>query len=280
MFTNSAYKIAMLWLMFSSNANGQTNPSNKEIEGFNAELLIDVEGDTISGYALIAKGSKKKQTVVIIKGYPGNDSNFDLAQELRNQGLNAILFNHRGAWGSQGKYLYSNCLEDIEYLINYLAEPNVSENLRIDINNFVLIGRSLGGGVALISGCQINRVKKIIGISNVNYGELMQNYSDVNELNNYSKYMKKQIMMNHNINEFLEELIENKAKYSIANYSEELSKKKVLLLEDSRKNDKWIEDLINYEIQYLISDHNFTDQRNNLINYVISWLRKTEHNMH
>jgi len=263
-----------LLLCWKSNTIAQ-NSITQDIEPsrFNKELLINIEGDTIAGYALIADGDLKKQTAIIIKGYPGNDSNFDLAQELRNNGFNVILFDHRGAWGSQGIYLYSNCLKDIEIIINYLKEPHVSEQLRIDKNRFILIGRSLGGGIALISGSQIDNVKKIIGISNVNYGELMQKHNNISELKSYAKYMKKQIMINHDINEFLEELIANKKAFNIANYSKELSRKEVLLIEDSHKNMKWTNELKESEIRYLISDHNFSTQRNQMINEIINWLK-------
>ena len=93
----------------------------------------------------------------------------------------------------------------------------------------------------------------------------MQEYSQVSELIHFSRYMKKQIMMNQDINDFLEELILNKAKFNISNYSSELSLKKVLLIEDSNKNDRWIKQLNNLEVVYLDSDHNFTNQRLSLI---------------
>ena len=211
MIKNLAWVSTICLILSNVNLVAQSINTTQKARGFNKELLIDIEGDTISAYALISKGNLKKQTAIIIKGYPGNDSNFDLAHKLRSVGINTILFDHRGAWGSQGKYLYSNCLKDVVHVIDHLTEPEISENLRIDTSNFILIGRSLGAGVALISGSRIPKVKKIIGISNVNYGDLMQEYSQVSELIHFSRYMKKQIMMNHDINDFLEELILNKA---------------------------------------------------------------------
>ena len=240
---------------------------------FNRELLIDIKGDTVAGYALVAAGAQKKETVLIIKGYPGNDSNYDVSQQLRANGFNVIMFDHRGAWGSQGDYLYSNCLEDIELIIKYLSSPAISKELRIDTSSFTLIGRSLGGGVALISGSQLPQVKKVIGISNVNYGALMQSYETISELKGFKRYMKKQIMMNHDIQKFLIELLENKEEYNISNYSEQLSSKAVLLLEDTHKNDDWIELLDSPDIYYLDSDHNFINQREEMIDKIIAWLK-------
>jgi len=251
------------------------NPKNtvQKVDGFNKEFLIDIKGDTISAYALIAAGDKKKETVILLKGYPGNDNNFDLGQELRTNGFNVIFFDHRGAWGSQGEYLYSNCLEDVEYIIGFLTQPETSENLKIDINKFTLIGRSLGSGVALIAGSKISRVNKIIGISNVNYGDLMKDKSNLNQLKNYSNYMKKQIMMNHNINHFLNELIEFKNEFNIVNYSDKLATKELLLIENTHKNDVWISQLKNPEVRYINSDHNFTSERKIMIEEILNWIK-------
>lgn len=150
-----------------------------ETPAFNKELIIDIEGDTIAGY-------------------PGNDNNFDVAQEIRRNGKNVIHFNHRGAWGSQGQYNYSNCLEDIEKVIEYFSAAPIAKKLKIDIDRSTLLGRSFGGGIALIKGSQIPSVKKIIAISSVNYGAIMNKYESLDELGGFKKYMKKQIMISTN----------------------------------------------------------------------------------
>ena len=59
---------------------------------------------------MLAAGKDKKETVLLLHGLPGNERNLDLAQELRRNGRNVIYFNYRGAWGSQGEFMFSNCL--------------------------------------------------------------------------------------------------------------------------------------------------------------------------
>lgn len=241
---------------------------------FNRELIIDIAGDTIAGYALIASGKELKETIILISGYPGNDTNYDIGQAIRRNGKNVIQFNHRGAWGSQGKYSYSNCLEDIEKLIAYLREERTSQELRIDIERFTLLGRSYGGGIALIKGSQLEEVKKIIAISTVNYGEIMSRYERLEELGGFKRYMRKQIMMNHDIDEFLQELLERKEDYEILKYKEELKGKAVLLIEDTDKNKDWIDQIESSENVLLETDHNFIDKRIELENLIINWLKK------
>ena len=240
--------------------------------GFNKELIITIGEDSIAGYALIANGDTPKETVILIQGYPGNDNNFDIAQEIRGSGKNAILFNHRGAWGSQGLYTYSNCLDDIQYVINYLSQKEMAESLRININKFTLIGRSYGGGIALITGSQIPVVKKIIAISSVNYGPIMEKYNSVAELDGFKRYMRKQFMMKHNIDDFLQELLDNKEEFNILTYSEELKYKQVLFIEDSNKNEDWIKQIEDSEYIVIESDHNFVNERKELVRVVLDWL--------
>lgn len=240
---------------------------------FNKELIIDIDGDSIAGYALIAAGNKPKATVILIAGYPGNDNNFDLAQDLRNNGYNVVSFNHRGAWGSQGYYSYSNCLEDVGKLVEFLSEEKVATELRIESEQFILLGRSFGGGIALIAGSEIKAVQKIIAITSVNYGQLMQNYQVIDDLGSFKKYMQKQIMINADIDHFLQDLLDNKKTYNILQYKNELQTKNVMLIDDSVKNQEWVKELVSAEAIVLESDHNFIEQREELIGMIISWLK-------
>lgn len=241
-------------------------------DAFNEELLIPIGEDSIAGYALIAKGENPKETVILIKGYPGNDTNFDIGQKIRQSGKNVILFNHRGAWGSQGVYSYSNCLADIQEVIRYLSQDEVSSRLRIKKDAYTLIGRSLGGGVALITGSQIPSVKNIIAISSVNYGSIMTKYTSINQLGSYKKYMQRQIMMNHDIDSFLQELLDNKKEYNIVKYAEELGTKSVLFIEDSNQNKDWILQVPNAKYVVMDSDHNFVNEREELSSTILNWL--------
>ena len=157
-------------------------------------------------------------------------------------------------------------------MIAYFSQLNIAKDLRINPNTFTLIGRSYGGGIALIKGSQIPVVKKIIAISSVNYGVIMERYQKLEELSGFKKYMKKQVVMNTHIDQFLQELLDNKKAYNILTYKEQLAKKKVLLIEDSDKNQNWISQLEKAEYILLESDHNFIDKRIELTNLIVDWL--------
>lgn len=266
--------IALICYLSSSDpvVNRKIVEHNDTYPPFNRELIIDIDSDSIAGYAMLAAGDHPKETIILVPGYPGNDTNFDLAIDMRAEGFNVIIFNHRGAWGSQGLYSYSNCLEDIDYLIEYLSQQEVSETLHIDTGKFTLVGRSFGGGIALIQGSQNDQIKRIVALTSVNYGDLMKNYSSLDELGGFKNYMLKQVMMNHNIDLFLQELLDNQEAYDIGHYNAQLSQKDILIIEDSDKNMEWIETLNNATTVVLDSDHNFIDKREELSQIIIKWL--------
>ena len=269
------------WLSCDPNVKVSTIATNqdstpKDSKAFNRELIINIAEDTIVGYAFVASGEQVKETIILVAGYPGNDNNFDIAQAIRRSGKNVVHFNHRGAWGSQGVYSYSSCLEDIEYIISYLSIDSIADDLRIDLNRFTLLGRSYGGGISLIQGSQINSVQRIIAISSVNYGELMHKYDKLEELASFRKYMEKQIMINSDIDKFLQELLDNKKVFNVLSYKRDLADKDLLFIEDSKKNQDWIEQIENAKLVILESDHNFIDKRIELTDTIVSWLNQKD----
>ena len=50
--------------------------------------------------------------VIVFHGYPGSARNDDISHALCRMGCVVMSPHHRGAWGSEGKYLLSHCIED------------------------------------------------------------------------------------------------------------------------------------------------------------------------
>lgn len=239
---------------------------------FNKELIVDIDGHLVAGYALIANGQTPKETILLLHGYPGNDTSFDIAHALRRAGKNVIHFNARGAWGNQGDYLYSNGLKDIDSFIDYLSEPENAKELRIQPNNFTLLGRSYGGGLALIQGSVNPHVQKIIAIASVNYGHIMKRYASLADLGGFKRYMDKQFMIRTDVDTFLQEMLDNKEVFNVVNYKTQLRQKRVLVIEDTDKNDAWLKELAGTRIIKMDTDHNFIDKRLELVEVIVDWL--------
>lgn len=246
--------------------------NDPEFPAFNEELILNIDGDSIAAYAFVANGEERKETIVLAHGFPGFDNNFDLAHILRRNGYNVIHFNYRGAWGSQGDFMYSNCLEDLNAVIGFITDSLMSRALRIQIDNITILGRSFGGGVGLIAGSQNELVKKIIAVSSANYGTRLQKYKTVEEMGSYQRYMKKQIMINTDIDLFLEELLSNQDEFNVVAYKKFLASKKVLFIEDSDRNDAWINQLETGTFLKIKSNHGFIDKRVEMTKAILSWL--------
>ncbi len=238
----------------------------------NRELLIPILGDTVAGYAFIANGKEPKETVILAHGFPGNDNQFDLAQSIRRAGKNVIHFNYRGTWGSQGELLYSNELEDLDEIIKYLCLPEISERLRVKTEGFTILGRSYGGGLALIAGSQNEKVNRIISISGTNYGAIVGPYDHTDSIEFFRPYMQRQVMINVDIDAFLQDMIDNKEQFNVVTYKEDLSKKEVLIIEDSDRNLSWINKLEGVKLVKVPSDHGFVNRRIQMIETVVQWL--------
>ncbi len=252
--------------------NDFTNHS--EFPSFNEEIIFNIKGDSVAGYAFIANGEGSKETVIMLHGLPGNDNQFDIAQSLRRTGRNVIHFNYRGAWGSQGDFLYSHSLEEVDEVIKYLSNSENSKRLKIDTNAFVLLGRSYGGGLALIQGSKNERVKKIIAISSMNAGSRFNPIQALSELSGWKNYLNRQVMLKVNAHIFLQEMLDNKEKYNVVTYKNQLKHKKVLLIEGSKNNHSWISLLENIDLKMFESDHNFISNRIELTTVLIEWLNK------
>lgn len=87
--------------------------------------------------------------VLLCHGYPGTARNDDMAAALRRVGCVVAVMHHRGAWGSQGKYLVSNCVEDVAALAAYMRSPAFCETYHTDPDALFLIGHSMGGSNVL-----------------------------------------------------------------------------------------------------------------------------------
>jgi len=269
-------KIPSLIFVFLSIGIGLfAQEDGEEFPTFNEEMAIGIDGDSIAVYALIASGSNVKETVILLHGIPGNERNLDLAQDLRREGENVIFFSYRGAWGSQGTYSYSNCLVDIDYILDYFSDPALALKMRIDTTRFTLIGHSLGGGLALIKGAKDSRVKKIIALSAANFGYIWRDITSVDSLQGFQNYIRSSFVLNCNPKEFVQEILDNKTEYDVLTFAQELETKKVLIIDDYDRSNKWPGQLLK-PIEYVIieSDHSFTNRRKELSVYINAWLKK------
>lgn len=132
-------------------------------------VAIDIlSGDShLYGYILLpgAEYEKKHPCVLMFHGFPGYTTNNDLEHALRRMGCVVVHVNHRGAWGSEGKYLFSNLVEDAISIANWAISDKVVKEYDIDIENVFLAGHSMGGMTVINAIRKMNFIKGAIAIT-------------------------------------------------------------------------------------------------------------------
>src|SRR4051812_26200803 len=96
--------LAALSMTTSGQAAGGKNPFPPRSETFQ----IPSHGAKLNALLYIADGPGPHPAVVLLHGFPGNERNLDLAQDIRRAGWDVLYFNYRGAWGSPGDFSFGN----------------------------------------------------------------------------------------------------------------------------------------------------------------------------
>jgi len=71
------------------------------------DVSFDSEGYRLRGRVYHPMKEGRFPAVTLCHGYPGDNKNMDLAEELALSGIVVLIFYYRGAWGSEGEYSFS-----------------------------------------------------------------------------------------------------------------------------------------------------------------------------
>ncbi len=130
-------------------------------------LNIVSGGCHLYGYLLKpdSRYPKPSPTAIVFHGFPGYTTNNDLEYALMRMGCVVIHVNHRGAWGSEGFYLFSNLVDDAVAIGKWAHNPAVAEQYGIDTGNIFLIGHSMGGMTVLNAAKRLPFIKGVAAIA-------------------------------------------------------------------------------------------------------------------
>lgn len=106
--------------------------------------------------------TQPRPCVILFHGYPGYARNDDLAHALCRIGCVVLTPHHRGAWGSQGSYLISHCVEDAIALANHVRTPAFCKQYHTDPDGIYLIGHSIGGNTVLNAAKQLPWLRGLV----------------------------------------------------------------------------------------------------------------------
>lgn len=134
----------------------------------------------IYGTILTPGGKKgvKHPCAVLLHGYPGHTSTFDIAQALRRAGVVAVSLFYRGCWGSEGMYTLSGLIDDAVAAATWMRNEKTAEQYAVDRNAIFFIGHSMGGFAAINATRRLSWIRGTALLAPYDFSALMQQGHD------------------------------------------------------------------------------------------------------
>lgn len=285
------YFLAIFLLFFLLNTKSQTQTRTIQA-GKPIPITFKSEGSVIRGLFYMASGTGQFPTVILCHGFPGNNTDvLGLGQKLINEGFNALTFNYRGSWESEGVFKDVNSLDDVVSAIRYVKSSFVVKEFNVDTSRIALIGYSYGGGMALLGSLSDVSVKRIVDIAGGNLGEAGRMMKQNAEFRQAIKKSIEEGACNLNLRlnpeDIITELLADPDRFDMVKYADKLSSKDILIIGGWRDQEADIEHHIlplyrnlqrhgakQLEIEVFDSDHSFKNVRDQLTYRIISWLKR------
>jgi pimeloyl-ACP methyl ester carboxylesterase len=247
------------------------------------ETHFEIAGDRVNGIVYLANGAAPHPTVVLLHGFPGNERNLDLAQDMRREGFNVLFFHYRGAWGSEGEYSLPHVIEDVAGATTYLR-TNAAE-LRVDPSRILLVGHSMGGFAALQGGARDPAIKCVAGIAPAEMGAIAAQLEQSPERAAGFAAYADQLDMLEGLDgkEFVADILANRDAYDLAKLAPQMVGKSILIVLGDKDTD--IPNPMAMTAAYkatkgvkvsgveLSGDHSFSWSRKELSDTVIDWAK-------
>ena len=103
-------------------------------------------------------------------GFPGYTTNNDLELALMRAGCVVIHMNHRGAWGSEGNYLFTNLKDDLVAITKWAYNRAIADQYGIDPDNIFLVGHSMGGQSVLNAAKELPFIRGVAALAAYDIG--------------------------------------------------------------------------------------------------------------
>lgn len=251
------------------------------------ELNIISGGCHLYGYLLTPdkRTAGPYPTVIMSHGFPGYTTNNDLELALMRMGCVVIHMNHRGAWGSEGNYLFTNLKDDLIAIAKWAHNPAISDQYNIDRDNIFLVGHSMGGQTVLNAAKELSFIKGVVAMAAYDIGAAFR-YRMEKDLFLMIETEGQCLKMN-SASEVYENALNNQQELSVLNRYDELAKHNILFVEAAYDTiappEKMLKPLanklleINANVKYksINSNHSFVGQRMKLTKLVGEWIEES-----
>ena len=260
----------------------ETDELNTSPEIF--ELNIVSGSCRLYGYLLTPdhRNEKPYPTVIMSHGFPGYTTNNDLELALMRAGCVVIHMNHRGAWGSEGNYLFTNLKNDLIAIAKWAHNPAIADQYGIDADNLFLVGHSMGGQTVLNAAKELPFIRGVAALAAYDIGAAFR-YKMEKDLFLMIETEGQCLKMN-SASEVFENALNNQTELSILNRYDRLADHKVLLVEATLDSvapaEKMMRPLaeklekMSAPVTYktIVSTHSFSGQRMKLAKTVAEWM--------
>lgn len=269
-------------------ANAFVEYDYDEVESFPEIVELNIISGGCHLYGYLLSPDKRTEgpypTVVMSHGFPGYTTNNDLELALMRMGCVVIHMNHRGAWGSEGKYLFTNLKDDLIAITKWAHNPAIADQYNIDVNNIFLVGHSMGGQTVLNAAKDLPFIKGVVAMAAYDIGAAFRYHMEKDLF--LMIETEGQCLKMESASEVYENALIRQQELSVLERYDELIKHNVLLVEATYDTiappDKMLKPLAkklqenNASITYeaINTNHSFVGQRMKLTRIVGEWIER------
>lgn len=251
-------------------------------------MQIPSHGALMNALVYVAAGAGPHPAVILLHGFPGNERNLDLAQDMRRAGWDVLYFNYRGSWGTPGNFSFEHSIEDVASALAYLREPEHARALRLDPSRIVLIGHSMGGFMTVQGAAADPAIKAFAMISAADLSgamsQLRNQYGNASAMQKMSAGLADEGMAplaGCTSDSLTSELVDHLANWSFQSKVDALHDRRALIITSddglAGQNDAFAAALrkaghSHVESVHLATDHSYSDRRIELSRAVLRWL--------
>ena len=252
-------------------------------------VQVPSHGVLLNGIVYVAQGAGPHPVVVLLHGFPGNEQNLDLAQDIRRAGWDVLFFHYRGSWGSPGDYSFSNGIEDTAAAVAYLRDPAVAKKLRADPSRIVLVGHSVGGFNAIMAGSADPTVAAVGIISAADMGGRvpphLPKFAEGTARKRVADALASQglsALRGCTAETLAQDILDHAAGWRFEEHAKSLAPRPFLAITSDDGNAKANDDLAeairkdgdtHVTTQHFATDHSYSDKRQEMSAAVVQWLQ-------
>ncbi|WP_456425816.1 alpha/beta hydrolase family protein [Rhodocaloribacter sp.] len=151
----------MVWTVVGSLAHAQSPPGK--------EIAFQSEGLTVRG-RFFSAGPDPVATLLLL---PGGDFDFtdvlELGRLLSAGDVNVVTFAARGTRGSEGRFTFTNAVDDVAAALSWLRGPG-GRAFNVAPDRIAVGGHSLGGGIAMAFAARDSTLRPVVSIAGNDLG--------------------------------------------------------------------------------------------------------------